>query len=95
MLQYKRRKYNNKTLTQNQQPKIEIDNNKNRTLIIRFSNSGKYYFMNRNLLQNQEPNFTITKSLNQYPIITAETSDEILPLNEYANSIVVFDGMLL
>ena len=94
MLQYKK-KYNNKTLTQNQQLKVEFDNNKNRTLIIGFSNSGKTYLMNHILLQNQEPIFTITKSLNQYPIITAQTSDEIHPLNEYANSIVVFDGMLL
>ena len=48
-----KRKYNNKTLIQNQQPKIKIDNNKNRTLIIRFSNCGKTYLMNHILLQSK------------------------------------------
>ena len=47
------------------------------------------------LLQKQEPIFVITKSLNQYPNIEAQTSDEIQPLENYENSIVVFDDMLL
>ena len=51
--------------------------------------------MNHILHQKQEPNFIITKSLNQYPKIKAQTSDEIQPLDEYENSVVVFDAMLL
>ena len=69
--------------------------NNNRTLIIGFSNCGKTYLMNHILHQKQEPIFIITKSLNQYPNIKAQTSDEIQPLNEYENSVVVFDDMLL
>ena len=37
----------------------------------------------------------ITKSLNQYLNIRAETSVEIQPLENYENSAVVFDDMLL
>ena len=51
--------------------------------------------MNYILLRKQETIFVFTKSLNQYPEIKAQTSDEIQPLNEYENSIVVFDDMLL
>ena len=70
-------------------------NNNNRTLIIGFSNCGKTYLMNHILFQKQETIFIITKSLNQYPNIKAQISDEIQPLNECENSIVVFDDMLL
>ena len=93
-----RRKDNNNTLTTGQQPKIENvnnNNNKNRTPIIGFSNCGKTYLMNLFLHQKQEPICIKTKSLNQYPNIKAQTSDEIQPLNEYENSVVVFDDMLL
>ena len=72
-----------------------VENLNNRTLIIGFSNCGKTYLMNHLLHQKQEPIFTLTKSLNQYPKIKAQTSDEIQPLNEYENSVVVFDDMLL
>ena len=51
--------------------------------------------MNHILHQKHEPIFIITKSLNQYPNIKAQTSDEIQPLNEYENSVVSFDDMLL
>ena len=51
--------------------------------------------MNDVLHQKQEPIFRITKSLNQYPNIKGQTSDEIQPLHEYENSVVVFDDMLL
>ena len=51
--------------------------------------------MNHILFQKQEPIFVITKSLNQYPDIKAQTSDEIEPLENYENSTVVFDDMLL
>ena len=51
--------------------------------------------MNYLLLQKQKPFFEITKSLNQYPNIKAQTSIEIEPLENYENSIVVFDERLL
>ena len=51
--------------------------------------------MNNFLLRNQEHIFIVTKSLNQYLNIRAQTSDEIQPLGNYKNSIVVFDDMLL
>ena len=51
--------------------------------------------MNHILFQKQEPIFIIPKSLNQYPEIKAQPSDEIQPLNEYENSVIVFDDMLL
>ena len=66
-----------------------------RTLIKGSSNCGKTYLRNHILLQKQEPIFIITKSINQYTNIKAQTSDEIQPLNEYENSVVVFDDMLL
>ena len=72
-----------------------VKNKNNRTLIIGFSNCGKTYLMNHILFQKQEPIFIITKSLNQYPKIKAQTSDEIQPLNEHENNVVVFDDMLL
>ena len=74
---------------------VDSVNNNNRTLIIGFSNCGKTYLMKHILSQKQEPIFIITKSLNQYPKIKAQTSDEIQPLNEFENGVVVFDDMLL
>ena len=65
------------------------------TPIIGFLNCGKTYLMNPILHQKQKPIFIITKSLNQYPNIKAQTSDEIEPLENYANSLVAFDDMLL
>ena len=114
-----RRKINNNTLIQSEQPKSDNDkknrkfvncvnktkNNKkkrkffesvnNRTLIIGFLNCGKTYLMNLIVHQRQEPIFLFTKSLNQYPNIEAQTSDENEPLENYENSTVVFDDMLL
>ena len=72
-----------------------VENLNNRTLIIRFSNCGKTHLMNHLLHQKQEPIFIITKSFNQNPKIKDRTSDEIQPLNEYENSVVVVDDMLL
>ena len=74
---------------------VDSVNNNNRILIIGFSNCGKTYLMNHILQQKQEPIFIITKSLNQYPNIKAQTSDEIESLENYENSTVVFDDMLL
>ena len=47
------------------------------------------------LLQRPERTFIITKSLNQFPTIKAQTSHEIQPLDNYENSPVSFDDMLL
>ena len=69
--------------------------NNNPTLIIGFSNCGKTYLMNFILFQKQEPLFIITKSINQYPNMKAQTSDKNQPLENYENSTVVFDDMLL
>ena len=86
----------NNTIINKKKTKLDDSvNNNYRTLIIGFSNGGKTYLMNHILHQKQEPIFIITKSLNQYPNIKAQTSDEIQPLNEYENSVVVFDDMLL
>ena len=51
--------------------------------------------MNYILLQIQKPFIIITKSINQYPNINAQTSDEIQPIENYGNSIVVFVDLLL
>ena len=51
--------------------------------------------MNYLLLQKQEPFFRITKSVNQYPNTKAHTSNEIQHLENFENSTVVFDDMLL
>ena len=87
-----------KTAASYQQTKIEnvsFNNNENRSLNAGFSNCGKNYQKNHFLIQKQVPIFIITKSLNQYPNIKAQTSDEIQPLENYENSVVAFDDMLL
>ena len=82
--------------TNNNKKKTKVVNSmNNRTLSIGFSNCQKTYLMNHILLQKQEPIFVVTKSLNQYPITNTQTSDENQPLQDYENSAVVFDVMLL
>ena len=97
----KKRKNNltqNKSTTSDQQPKIE-NNNINRTLLVGPSFSGKTYLMLKIL--SRIPNrdiYIITKSPpEQYinsKIKIKEISDEIKPLNEYENGIIVFDDIL-
>ena len=93
--------YNKKKRKNNviQQPKIENDNNNNRTLVVGASFSGKTYLMIKIL--SRIPNrdiYIITKSPpEQYTnseIKIKEISDEIKPLNEYENCIIVFDDIL-
>ena len=84
-----------KSTNNNKKKTKVVDSVNNRTLIIRFSNCGETYLMNHILLKKQEPEFVLRKSLNQYPSIKAQTSDEIRPLNENENSVVVFDDVLL
>ena len=64
-------------------------NNNNRILIIGVSIFGKTYLMKLFTLQKQELIHMITKSMNQYPNIKTQS------LENYDNSTVVFDDMLL
>ena len=51
--------------------------------------------MNYILHQKQKLNYLITKSLHQNPKIKDQTSEEIKPLENFANSTVVLYNMLL
>ena len=92
-----RRKNNNNTIFQNelcisnQHSKIENVNNNNKVLFIGISKCGRTYLVNYFPIQKQERIFIITQSLNQYYNIKTQISDEIQPLGDYGNSIVVFD----
>ena len=98
----KKRKNNINTLPPNKintsyhQPKIE---NNNRTLLVGPSFSGKTYLMLKILSRISDRDiYIITKSPpDQYTnskIKIKEISDEIKPLNEYENGIIVFDDVL-
>ena len=100
----KKRKNNINTLPPNKintsyhQPFIE-NNNNNRTLLVGPSFSGKTYLMLKILSRISDRDiYIITKSpLEQYTnskIKIKEISDEIKPLNEYENGIIVFDDVL-
>ena len=101
--------YNNKkknNLVQNEitishQPKIDDcnNNNNNRTLLVGPSFSGKTYLMLKILSRISDRDiYIITKSPpEQYTnsiIKIKEISNEIKPLNEYENGIIVFDDVL-
>ena len=93
--------YNKKKRKNNliQQPKNENDNNNNRKLLVGPSFSGKTYLMLKILSRiPDQDNYIITKSPpEQYTnskIKIKEISDEIKPLNEYENGIIVFDDIL-
>ena len=97
----KKKRKNNEITTSRQEPKIENGNNinNNRTLLVGPSFSGKTYLMLKIL--SRIPNrdiYIITKSPpEQYTnskIKIKEISDEIKPLNEYENGIIVFDDIL-
>ena len=81
-----------------QQPKIEKNNN-SRTLLVGPSFSGKTYLMLKILSRISDRDiYIITKSPpEQYTnskIKIKEINDEIKPLNEYENGIIVFDDIL-
>ena len=95
---YNRKKRKNDLI---QQPKIENghDINNNRTLLVGPSFSGKTYLMLKILSRISDRDiYIITKSPpEQYinsKIKIKEISDEIKPLNEYENGIIVFDDIL-
>ena len=88
-------------ITISHQPKIENgnENNNNRTLLVGPSFSGKTYLMLKILSRISDRDiYKITKSPpEQYSnskIKIKELSDEIKPLNEYENGIIVFDDIL-
>ena len=88
----------NEITTSHQEPKIE-NNNNNRTLLVGPSFSGKTYLMLKILSRVLDRDiYIITKSPpEQYTnskIKIKETSDEIKPLNECENGILVFDDVL-
>ena len=88
-------------ITISHQPKIENDsnNNNNRTLLVGPSFSGKTYLMLKVLSRISDRDiYMITKSPpEQYTNSKnkiKEINDEIKPLNEYENGIIVFDDIL-
>ena len=99
---YNKKKRKNKiTIShQQQQPTIENgNNNNNRTLLVGPSFSGRTYLMLKLLSRISDRDiYIITKSPpEQYSnskIKIKEISDEIKPLNEYENVIIVFDDIL-
>ena len=99
---YNKKKRKNKiTISHHQQqPIIENgNNNNNRTLLVGQSFSGKTYLMLKILSRISDRDiYKITKSPpEQYTnskIKIKEISDEIKPLNEYENGIIVFDDIL-
>ena len=95
--------YNKKKRKNNliQQPKIENGNdiNNNRTLLVGSSFAGKTYLMLKILSRMIDRDiYIITKSPpEQYTnskIKIKEITDEIKPLNEYENGVIVFDDIL-
>ena len=95
--------YNKKKRKNNliQQPKIENGNdiNNNRTLLVGSSFAGKTYLMLKILSRMIDRDiYIITKSPpKQYTnskIKIKEITDEIKPLNEYENGVIVFDDIL-
>ena len=95
--------YNKKKRKNNliQQPKIENENdiNNNRTLLVGSSFAGKTYLMLKILSRLMDRDiYIINKSPpEQYTnskIKIKEITDEINPLNEYENGIIVFDDIL-
>ena len=99
---YNKKKRKNKiTISHQQQPIIENgnNNNNNQTLLVGASFSGKIYLMLKILSRMIDRDiFIITKSPpEQYTnskIKIKEINDEIKPLNEYKNGIIVFDDIL-
>ena len=98
-----RRKNNNNTTIQNQQPKIDKnkDNNPNVStyqnhvyVVFDPRNVGKTYYMLKIFEKKgiKRPIHIITRSPKQNP--NYKTSNEIKPINKYKGSVVMFDDML-
>ena len=100
---YNRNKKKNRTIVSYQQPKIENgnnnNNNNNRTLLVGPSFSGKTYLMLKIFSRKPDRDiYIITESppeqCSNSKIKVKEISDEIKPLREYENAIIVFDDIL-
>ena len=97
---YNKKKRKNKITISHRQPVIKNgNNNNNRTLLVGPSFSGKTYLMLKILSRISDRDiYIITKSPpEQYTnskINIKEIGDEIKPLNEYENGIIVFDDIL-
>ena len=101
----KKRKININTLPPNKifenvnTPQQSIFENNNRTLLVGPSFSGKTYLMLKILsrLSDRDIYINTTSPPEQYinsTIKIKEITDEIKPLNEYENGIIVFDDIL-
>ena len=98
---YNKKKRKNKITISHQQPIIENgnNNNNNRTLLVGPSFPGKTYLMLKILSRISDRDiYMITKSHpEQYSnskIKIKEISEEIKPLKEYENGVIVFDDIL-
>ena len=94
-----RENHQNETISNVIKPTIGNVDNNNRTLLVGPSFSGKTYLMIKILSRITDRDiYIITKSppeqYNNSEIKIKEISDEIKPLNEYANGIIVFDDVL-
>ena len=94
------REHNHNESNSNVSEKTNIDNvnNNNRTLLVGPPFSGKTYLMFQNLSRISDRDiYIITKSpLEQYSNCKTkikEKGDEIKPLNEYKNCVIVFDDI--
>ena len=101
-----RRKTNNNTIIQNQQPKIDKINNNNvnnpnvstyenhAIVVIGPRNVGKTYYMLKILenIGNKRPIHIITRFPKHFP--NFKLSYQIRPKNKYKGSVVIFDDML-
>ena len=100
-MQYEKRKHIiKKTLTQNQQPKIDNVNTNinNRTFLVGPSVSGKTYLMFRILsrIPDREIYITSESPLEQYSNakIKKKIGEDIKSLNYFENGIIIFDDIL-
>ena len=82
-----------------EKPKIDNIDNNNRTLLVGPSFSGNTYLKLKIISRISDRDiYIITKSppeqYTNYKIKIKEISDEIKPLNEYENGVIVFDDVL-
>ena len=93
-----KRKNINKTLMQNQQPKIDNVNNNNRTLLVGPSFWGKTYLMLKifSRIPDRDVYIVTNSPPDQYSNskIKIKEIEEMKPLNEYENAIIVFNDIL-
>ena len=94
-----RKNKNNNTIIQNQQAKNDIVNNNNRMLLVGSNFSAKTHFLLKIFSRKLNRDFYIIaksppEQYSNSKIKIKEIGDEIKPLNEYQNAIVVSDDTL-